>query len=134
MNRRWSNGWVKALFALVFIAVPAFVGYIFFLPDWSNAGQKYDLWFYWVVAIGFIIYALGFSFILIYFDILGVDSLAFNIPLAIVLAIIFVTFPWGHGGWWALRALMVILGICTAWPINTIIYNWQERKIINNKK
>lgn len=131
MKRRYSNGWVNALFALVFIAVPAVVGMVFFSPDWNKEGKELanqPYWFYWVVAIGFVIYALIFSLILIKLEVLGMDCLTFNVPIALVFATLFVTYPWHTGAKWGLTVLMVIIAIATAWPMNTFVWFWAERQ------
>lgn len=110
---RNTNGWVNALFALVFIATPALVGFFLWVPYWADAHEQ-PTWFYYVVALGFLVYVSLFSWLLIKFEWLGYDSLNFNIPIALVFAVLFISYDWAI---W-LKVLATIAMVFTAFPVN----------------
>lgn len=120
---RNTNGWVNALFALVFIATPALVGFFLWVPYWEDA-HKEPTWFYYVVALGFLVYVSLFSWLLIKFEWLGIDSLNFNIPIALVFAALFVSYDWAI---W-LKVLVTVFMVLMAFPVNMWTTNFRKRK------
>lgn len=127
-----TGGWVNSLFALVFIAVPAMIGYLFYLPGWGN-NKASATWIYWVGAVIYLIYVALISYIFISLKILGVDALNFNIPMSLVFVSIFVSFNWHI----ALRALTAIIMVFIAWPINSLTnlyYDKMRVKIMKNSR
>ena len=111
-----NDGWLNALFALLFIAVPAIVGFYFLLPDWTG----YDVVSYgsmWGIGLGFAVYVIIASTLVIYFKILTIDSLNFDIPITLVFVAMFVTsgIPlWG-------RILLVITCVLLTFPVNILV-------------
>lgn len=116
-----NDSWMNALFSLVFIAVPALIMYYFLLPDWT--GKEVVTYPYiWLISFSFLAYVALLSFLLIRFNILSFQSLNFNVPLALCLVLIFVTYDvdlWG-------RALILIAGILTALPMNMITDKYKK--------
>lgn len=124
-----NDGWINALFSLVFIAAPALVLFYFFLPTW-NPDANYSYWITWIITIIFFIYVGLLSLLLIYFKWLTIESLNFNIPITLVLMLILVTNPLPL---WA-TALFVLTGVFTAIPVNIITTKIKENKIREYKK
>ncbi|NQZ66189.1 MAG: hypothetical protein HRT99_03180 [Mycoplasmatales bacterium] len=123
-----NDGWLNALFSLVFIATPALIIFYFFLPSWSGF-ERVSYGTIWGIAIGFIFYVILLSVILIRFEILSIESLNFNIPISIVLVIILVSYPLAL---WA-TAIFVIIGILLAFPVNMLVNKYKESKIKQKK-
>lgn len=120
---RKNDGWVNALFALVFIAVPAILLFYFYLPSWS--GQKpLPYGYIWLIAIIFWIYVGLLSFLLIKFQWLALESLNFNVPISVSLMLILITSPLPL---WA-TALFVIGGVLTAIPVNIYTTRFRENR------
>ncbi|MCK5806997.1 MAG: hypothetical protein KAG91_01210 [Mycoplasmataceae bacterium] len=110
-----NDGWMNALFALIFIATPAITLFYFILPTWSNK-EVLSYGMIWVVAIGFIAYAILLSTLLIMLKIISIDSLNFNVPIAFALMAILVTYTlplWATG-------VIVIGVILMAFPMNML--------------
>lgn len=110
---RKTSGWVNALFALVFIACPALVGFFLWVPYWEN-GTEQATWFYWVIGLSFLAYVALLCWFLIHFEWLGVDSLNFNIPIALVFFTLFVS--WDLTRW--IQIILVIVIVLLAFPVN----------------
>ena len=124
-----NDGWMNALFALIFIAVPAIILFYFILPGWTNKKPTFGYDIVWVIAIGFIVYTILFSIILIIFKVLSIESLNFNVPIAFALMGILVTYPlplWATG-------VIVISVVLMAFPMN-ILTTKIKRSLIRNKK
>ena len=124
-----NDGWVNALFALIFIAVPAVILFYFFLPSWTDK-KPIEYGYIWLIAISFLLYVGLFSFILIKFDWLPFESLNFNVPISVSLMIILVSHPLPL---WA-TALLVLLGILSAFPVNIYTTRLRESKTKQSKK
>ena len=124
MRMKESNGWINALFSLVFVAAPAMVMFYFLLPDWADI-QILTTGEMWAVTLGFIAYSALLNFLLIKFEFLPIDSINFNGPLTLVLAIIFISF--GLDIW--VRALLMIIGVLLAFPTNVYVAKMKEKKI-----
>ncbi|MCK5866986.1 MAG: hypothetical protein KAG14_01165 [Mycoplasmataceae bacterium] len=123
-----NDGWMNALFALIFIATPAITIFYFILPTWSNK-EVLNYGMIWVVAIAFIIYAILFSTLLILLNILSIESLNFNIPIAFALMSILVTYPlplWATG-------VIVIGVVLMAFPMNMLTTKIKINLIHRNK-
>ena len=124
-----SDSWVNALFSLVFIAVPAIVLFYFFLPSWTGKEpESYGL--IWGIAIGFWAYVALLSFLLIYFKLLSIESLNFNVPIALALMVILVSYPiplWATG-------ILVFVCVMIAFPINMLTTRIRENYQSKNKK
>ena len=124
-----NDGWVNALFSLLFIAVPAIVLFYFFLPSWSGKDpSSYGM--IWGIAIGFWAYVGLLSFLLIYFDLLSIESLNFNIPIALALMMILVSYPlplWATG-------ILVIVCVLIALPVNILTTRIRENNQSKKKK
>lgn len=118
-----NNGWINALFSLVFIATPSLFLFFFFLPSW-NGYERVSYGMIWVIALGFISYVLLFSFLVIHYEILTIDSLSFNIPITMVLMSILISYPLPL---WA-TAVFVILMVLFAFPVNVFVNNFKERR------
>ena len=119
-----NDGWTNALVALVFIAVPAVILYYFLLPDWTNK-EVISLGASMGIAIGFIVFTIAWTSLFIKFEILPYQALNFNIPVALGLMMLFVTYDLTM---WA-RALLLILVILLAFPINML-----TDKLITSKR
>ncbi|MCK5945752.1 MAG: hypothetical protein KAG04_00620 [Mycoplasmataceae bacterium] len=124
-----NDGWMNALFALLLIVVPVLVGFYFLLPDWTG---RYVISYgaMWGVAIGFIAYVVLISYILIKVKLLTLDSIAFNIPVTIVMVGIFVS---PYLPIWA-RGLIVLTLIMSALPANMLVTRIKEEIVYKNKK
>lgn len=117
-----TNQWINALFALIFIAVPAMVAFVFWVPYWDIADEQ-PYWFYWALSGGFIIYVALLSWLLIHFEVLYLDSLNFNVPITLVFVSLFVSYEWHM----AIRVILVVLMVLVALPI-TIWTNYKMAK------
>ena len=122
------DGWISSLFALIFIAVPALIIFLFFLPSWSN---NFDInyGYIWLIALSFFVYVALIHFIAIYCQIISIESLNFNVPISISLMAILVCYPlpiW-------LTFLIVFLCIMSAFPTNILTNKYIEsrKKIID---
>jgi hypothetical protein len=124
-----TNNWINTLFALIFIAIPSLIIFYFLLPTWSNK-LVISYWKMWIVAIGFCFYSFAISFGFVYFKILSIDSLNFNIPITLSLMTIFVSYNLPT---WAIF-LIVVLVIITSFPINIWTQNYKKKKIKKIKK
>lgn len=108
-----NDGWINALFSLVFIATPALILYFFYLPTWSgNDDQAY--WVVWVIALLFMVYVVVLSYVLIKFEWLTIESLNFNIPITLALMAIMVTYTLPL---WA-TAIITLAMVMVALPVN----------------
>lgn len=123
-----TDGWVTALFALVFIAVPAVILFYFFLPEWTDK-KPINYSYIWLIAISFWVYTGILTFILIRFEWLSIDSINFNIPISITMMLILLTSPLPL---WA-TALFVLFGILTAFPTNIFVTRLKEKQIKKNQ-
>lgn len=119
-----NDGWTNALVALVFIAVPAVILYYFLLPDWTNK-EVISLGASMGIAIGFIAFTIAWTSLFIKFEILPYQALNFNIPVALGLMMLFVTYDLTM---WA-RVLLLILVILLAFPVNMM-----TDKLITSKR
>ena len=124
-----NDGWINALFSLVFIAAPALVIFYFLLPTWTGY-EEISYGMIWVVALGFLTYIAILSFALIYFEWLTIESLNFNIPISLALMAILVTYPLPL---WAV-AIIVVAIVLFAFPINIMVTKYKENKILKRKK
>lgn len=115
-NHKKYHGWNTALFALVFIAAFALIGYIFLLPDWTNRIVLPYIYL-WMIGLGFTIYSFLITWLFIWLKVLTYDSFTFIVPLSIIFVIILVTYPLP---WWA-RTLLVFGGIFITIPVNIIV-------------
>lgn len=111
-----TNHWLNILFALIFIVLPAFLAYFFWLPDFNKNIVK-PIWFYWVVALSFIAYVFILSVIMYKIKVLSVDIFNFYLPLVFVLGAIFVSGNWNL----ILRFFFVTLMILVALPANMYV-------------
>lgn len=116
------NHWLNALFALVFIAIPALIGFYFWLPDWNN-DFEIGYWFYWVISLAFVAYVAVLSFFMIKLKILSIDIITFYLPLTFVFMAIFISFDWSV----ILRFFIVIIAILTALPANMFVVKIKDR-------
>ena len=119
-----NDGWVNALFALVFIAVPAMIIYYFILPDWTGR-IVLPLGSTMGIAVGFIAAIMGITALLIKFELLPYQAINFNIPVAVGLMVLLVSYDLSM---WA-RVLLIVAVILMAFPVNMF-----TSYLIRNKK
>ena len=124
-----NDGWINALSAMLLIVVPVLIGFYFLLPDWTSKWViSYGVM--WGVSFGFMAYVAIMSYILIHFKVLTIDSIAFNIPITIVMVGIFLS-P-GIAIW--ARGLIVLGLILTAIPSNMLVTKIKDEIKYRNKK
>lgn len=122
LNSR-KNSWIKSLYGLFAIALPALLLWIFFSDDFL-AIQPLALWAKWLVAIGFLVVSTLVTSILVYWKILEINVLAFTLPVAICFMSIFLTTglePWA-------RALIVLPLILLTIPIHMVCQRLELRQ------
>ena len=118
---------LNSLFTLIFIALPSLIIFYFLLPTWANK-QVVSHREMWLIAFGFCLYSFLLNFLLIYFKILSIESLNFNIPMTFSLMALFVGYKLPF---WIM--FLIILGIIMfALPINIITNKYRHQKL--NKK
>ena len=117
-----NNGWANTLFAMVFIAMPFLVlaFFVFHVAPFKNNMLNISL-----MTIGFTIYAIGFSFIVVWLDVLHIDSLKFNIPITLVFMVLLFTFDT------ELYYIIPfsIVAILTTIPTNIFVTKYKESRI-----
>lgn len=123
-----KNSWIKSIYALFAIAIPALLLWIFFSDDFLKI-QPLPVWARWLIAIGFVIVSTLVTAILIYFKILEVNVLAFSLPVAICFMVIFLT--GGLEAW--IRALIVLPFMLLTIPINIICKKIELKLNYQNK-
>lgn len=122
LNSR-KNSWIKSLYGLFAIALPALLLWIFFSDDFL-AIQPLALWAKWLVALGFLVVSTLVTSILVYWKILEINVLAFTLPVAICFMSIFLTTslePWA-------RALIVLPLILLTIPIHMVCQRLELRQ------
>ena len=122
LNSR-KNSWIKSLYGLFAIALPALLLWIFFSDDFL-AIQPLALWAKWLVALGFLVVSTLVTSILVYWKILEINVLAFTLPVAICFMSIFLTTslePWA-------RALIVLPLILLTIPIHMVCQRFELRQ------
>lgn len=124
-----NDGWINALFSLVFIAAPALIIFYFLLPGWTGH-EVVSYGIIWLVAISFFVYVGILSWLLIHFKWLAIDSLNFNVPISLALMTILVTYPLPF---WAMGVLVVI-AVLLAFPVNIAVTKYKEKKIIKLRR
>ena len=120
-----DKNWETIIFALLFIAAPALIGFYFLLPDWRPDNKPLLSYGYiWLISLGFIVFVGLLSALFIYLNYINWSSMKFIIPIVITFSIMYVTYPLPI---WA-RAVLVIVSITFSFPINMFV-----DKIINKK-
>ena len=110
------------LFAMVLIAIPFLVlaFFVFHMEPFKDNVLNTSL-----MSIGFSIYAIGLSFIVVWLKVLHIDSLKFNIPISLVFMALLFTFD-------AELYYLIpfsILAILTAIPTNIFVTKYKESRI-----
>ena len=125
-----KNNWSNALFTLIFIALPSLIMFYFLLPTWSNK-EVLAYSSMWLVAIGFCLYSFLINILFIYYKILSLESINFNIPITLCLMSLFLSYKLPT---WAMFLIVLSIIIFT-FPINVWTNKYKNQKLIKiNKK
>lgn len=122
INSRRAS-WIKTLYALFVIAVPALLLWIFFSDDFL-AIQPLAWGWQVTLALGFVAGTTLVTVILIHFQLLEPSVLAFTLPVAICFMVIFLTSalaPWQ-------RALLLAPFLCLTIPIHMLCKKWELKR------
>lgn len=118
------DGWITALYTLVFIAIPCIVG-IFFLIDMDT--NRPLVW-----GIGASI--LGGTNLLTYIaykvKLLAIDAFTFVFPISVVFFGIYGTM---YENWW-LMLIVAIIGVLTSLPTNMVVTNQKDKQLAKLKE
>ncbi len=116
------------LFTMVFIAVPFLVVefYVFSLPAFKISSGDVDILMILYVTIGFLVYSLGISILVVWLKILHIDSLKFNIPITLFYMVLMIT----YGAELYYVITFSILAMLMAIPTNIFITKYKESKIV----
>lgn len=123
-----KNSWIKSLYTLFVIAIPALLLWVFFSDDFLNI-QPLAIWAKWLLAIGFVLISTIVTSILIYFQILEINVLTFSLPVSICFMVIFLTGslePW-------VRALIILPFMLLTIPINIVCKKIELKMMIKKK-
>lgn len=121
--------WIKSIYTLFVIAIPALLIWIFFSKDffWHNS---FLFWQKFLIALSFIVCSTLITILFIYFKILNINILSFSLPVAICFMVIFLTDDLLVS--WA-RALIIVPFILLFIPINLICKKIETRIQLKNK-
>lgn len=114
---RKNDIFIDILFILVVLVIPAFLMYLFILPDWSNNKEVVKYSTSIIISIGYGVGVIILSIIFAWLKIISIESLSYVVPMAIIFALIQITYPLNT---WS-RYLIIIPQIVWTIPVRIII-------------
>lgn len=122
-KKRNYGSWMTALITMIFVVVPALVLFYFLMPSWAGK-EVINIGYMFLVAFGFILYSIGIGALFVWTRTLTPFGVAFLVPIALALMLIFVSDPLPI---WA-QMLLTLPGILTVIPTQLVIEKIYDKK------
>lgn len=120
-----SSAWVKSLFLLFFILLPAILIWFFTSPDFGTNIFNFSFWTFFGISIAFIFYSFIITLIFFFFRLLDLQIFYFLVPITLSLAGIYLSYSLPL---WA-RFLVTVTLVLSAIPTNIIVNAIEDRMI-----